>query len=338
MDTAQIMQYAPKIVFVLTAAGMLYEMRKYKRKHDVAAWLREMYAKTTRAASDEEFRRAELADAEANIAKYPVPNPVRPITNKQQVRIAAFPKFMFMTAISGTVFLYFGLFETMRQGVKWPVFVGWGFLALTFILYIMSERTRPYYSRVQQINRKYLLQKAGGDKERFDSLRQVLEYYPVLPELWLELGDQYAVAGQMDKAVDAIEKARELAPENMDLAIVLASFELRRKHREKALKALDEAELLKKAPSDPRVAVYRAAVALQANEKRKAEKLGEEAVELDKDFTRQLLQRDEGLKDLAELWRPLVDDNAEIAESAEENTSNTETDVEKAMEAGEKEG
>lgn len=359
MDTAlnlmaQLMQLspnAPRVLFVLLGLAMLLAMRQYKRKNDVSAWMRDMYAKTTKAASDEAFRQAELADAEKKLAKYPVPNPVKPITNRQQIRIAAFPKFIFMTGLTSAVFLYFGLFETMLppERVMWPVYVGWGFLALTLVLYILAEMTRPYYSRVQQINRKYLLQKAGGEKERFESLRQVLEYYPHLPELWLELGDQYAVSGQMDKAVDAIEKARTLAPDNMDLAIVLASFELRRKHRDKALKALDEAERLKKNPSDPRVEIYRAAVALQNNEKRKAEKLGEKALELDKEFTAKLVQKDDGLKDLAVLWQPLLagegvqDDSGAAEEEKNEETSenddsNTQADVTNAMAAGEKEG
>lgn len=359
MDIDQIWQYAPKAIVTLVGLGLLYELRKYKRKNDVAAWLREMYARTAKAAKDENYRQSEIADADAEIAKYPVPDPIVPITNKQQIRIAAFPKMLFMSGLTGMVFLYFGLFETMPEGVKWPVYAGWGFLAVTFVLYWMAEKTRPYYRRVQQLNRKYLLQKAGGDADRFDTLKEVLQYYPNVSELWLELGDQYAVDKRYDDAVAAMQSARAIAPEKIDLAIIEASFHLRRHDAEAVTRVLNEAEQLKKADTDPRIAIYRGALALQKNEKKTALRYGKEALELDPDFTERLVKNDKGLTELSEFWAQLFEEresellnavaarqearetaseDGEAEETEEKEAAATETDVEKALEEGEAKG
>ena len=306
MDIATLWQYAPKAFVTLIGIGLVLEMRKYKRKNDPAAWLRDIYARTAKAAQNEEYRLAELADADTQIAQCPTPNPITPITNRQQVCIAGFPKMLFMTGLSGCVFLYLGLFETMPSGVAWPVYTGWAFLALTAVFYWFSERIRPYYRRAQQLNRKYLLQKAGKDPARLETLKEVLEYYPSLTQLWLELADQNAVEKRFDEAVDAVRKARAIAPGEMDLALVEASFQLRRGDTDAVTKLLNEAENMKKAATDPRLVIYRAAAALQRNEKKTALRQGKEALELDGDFTETLLKRDEGLAELAALWEPLL--------------------------------
>lgn len=306
MDIATLWQYAPKVFVVLVGIGMVLEMRRYKRKSDPAVWLRDIYARIATASQNEDYRKTELADAEAELAKLPKPDPIVPITNRQQVRIVGFPKMLFMSGLTGCVFIYLGLFETMPSGVAWPVYAGWGFLALTAVFYWSSEKIRPYYRRAQQLNRKYLLQKAGKEPARIETLREVLEYYPFLSQLWLEMGDQLAVEKRFDEAVEAVRKARALSPEAMDLALVEASFHLRRGDADGAGKVLDEAEEMKKAATDPRVIIYRAAVALRKNEKKAALRYGKEALELDGDFTEELLKRDEGLAELQILWEPLL--------------------------------
>lgn len=334
MDIATLWQYAPKVFVTLVGLGLVLEMLKYRRKNDVAAWLRDMYARTAKAAQNEEYRRSELADAEAELAKLPVPETIAPITNRQQMRIVGFPKMLFMAGLTGCVFIYLGLFETMPSGTSWPVYAGWGFLALTLLLYWSSEKIRPYYRRAQQLNRKYLLQKAGKDPARIETLREVLQYYPGLPQLWLELGDQLAVDKRFDEAVEAVRKARALSPNEIDLALVEASFHLRREDTAETLRLLDEAENMKRSASDPRIVLYRAAVALQKDEKKTANRYGKEAVELDSDFTGELLKRDAGLAELAIVLEPLLkeQENKLLEEAAKRQ------EARKAGEAGEETG
>ncbi len=300
-----IMLYAPRAFATLGGLAFVYVLLKYKRKHDASAWIKYIYATSARAEKNERFRQDELADANAEIAKLPVPDPIVPISNRQQIRYAAFPKMLFMSGLTAAVFLYMTIVGAAPEDMEWLSYAGWGFLAFTGFLYWLAERSRPYFRRVQQLNRKYLLQKAGGDAERIETLREVLEYYPNIADLWLELGDQYAVEKRFDEAVSAIAKARELAPEKIDLAIVETSFQLRRGDAAAAAKALDAAEGLPRAASDPRIAIYRAAVALLKNEKKTVLRYGREAMELDADFTEQLVKKDAGLAELAALWESL---------------------------------
>ncbi len=307
MTLEQLVQYAPKAVAILISLGLLHLLLKYKRNNDPAAWLRKIYASMTKGEKDEEYRQTELADANAEIAKTPKPENLAPLTNKQHVRIAAFPKLMFMAGLTGIVFVYMGLFETMPEGVTWPIFAGGVFLVLAGVLYWMSEKGRPQFRRAQQLNRKYLLQKAGKDAERFDTMKELLEYYPSVPELWMELGEQYGADERYGEAVDAVRKAREIAPEKINFAIVELSFLVRKKDPEGMTKTLAEAEKLETSPSDPRVAIYKGAQALLRNEKKVAGRYGKEAMELDANFTEQLVKKDEGLQDLAELWAEIFE-------------------------------
>lgn len=311
-----IMQYAPRVFATVGGLAFVYVLLRYKRKHDASAWIKYIYATSAKAEKNERFRQDELADANAEIDRLPVPNPIVPISSRQQIRYAALPKMLFMSGLTAAVFLYMTIVGAAPSDMEWLMYAGWGFLAFTGFLYWLAERSRPYFRRVQQLNRKYLLQKAGGDAERFATFREVLEYYPNVSDLWLELGDQCAVAKRYDEAVEALRKARELAPEKIDLAIVEASFQLRRGDADAVAKILDGAEGLQRAPSDPRMAIYRAAVALLRNEKKTALRYGKEAMELDSDFTEQLVKKDAGLQDLAAQWEPLFKEKEEALLSA----------------------
>ncbi len=299
MNIDTILQYAPKAATILASLGLLYAIRRYNQKNDGTSWLRHIYASAEKAAKDEQYRQNELADANTQIAQYPTPNPIEPITEKQQRRLGFFPKMMFMTGLSAVVCIYLGLFSDDPTAATWALLSGFGFLALTALFYWSAEKTRPYVRRVQELNRKYLLLKAGKDEERFATLREIMAYYPTVAELWLEMGDQHAVAGRLDDAVASVKKARALSPGHIDLPLVEASFHLRRQDAQAAEDALDVAENLKKAPSDPRIAVYRGAAALQKKDKETAAQQGKEALTLDRSFTEKLLEKDPGLKDFA---------------------------------------
>jgi tetratricopeptide (TPR) repeat protein len=216
---------------------------------------------------------------------------------------------MFISGIMGWIGIYIGLFENTTPDVGWPAYAGAGFIALAGVFYLLSERARPYYRRVQQLNRKYLLEKAGPDAARCATLREVLEYYPAMTALWTELAEQYAAEKQYTEAIAAARKARELEPENVDCVLIEASFLHRVGEEEAMAKALNEAEKLRKIPSDPRIVIYRGALALRRNDKKGALRYGREAMDLDGDFTEKLVQQDEGLRELGLLWEELFRKN-----------------------------
>lgn len=303
MPTETLLQYAPKPLVIFAGLALVYAIRRYNRKNDGAAWLRHIYACAEKATKNEQYRQSELADANEKIAQYPETDPIEPISLKMRTRINGFPKMLFMAGLTGAVFIYLGLFETGPSGTIWPVYAGAGFLILALALYRATENMRPRIRRVQQLNRKYLLQKAGKDAERFETLKEIIEYYPEVGELRLELGDQYAVVNKLDEAVREVKKARKLSPENIDMALVETSFQLRRGDADGAEKALDNAEALKKIATDPRIALYRAAIALRKKDRETAARSGEEAKDLDRNFTEHLLEKDPGLKDLADFFQ-----------------------------------
>lgn len=305
MNMETLMQYAPKLVVFVIGAAFLYVVQRYMKANDVPSWLRRIYANMETATKNEAYRQSELADTNAELAKYPVPSPITPIENKQQMRLALYPKAMFLAGITGWVGVYLGLFETGSLGTGWPLYAGLVCIAATGVLYLLSEKERPYYRRVQQLNRKYLLEKAGTDAARCATLREVLEYYPALKPLWMELADQYAMEKRYDDAIAAIRKARELEPEDVDCLLIEASFQLRGGDEEAMAKTLNDAEKLRKIPSDPRIVIYRGALALRRNDKKLALRYGKEAMELDGDFTEKLVRKDEGLSELAALWETL---------------------------------
>ncbi len=300
-----ILLYAPKTLATLAGVAFAFLLLKYKRKHDASAWLRTIYASAAKAAKNERYRQDELTDVNAELAKLPSPDPIVPLTNRQQIRYTAFPKMLFMTGLTAAVFLYMNFVGGVPPDMGWVGYAGWGFLVLTGVLYVLTEASRPRFMRVQQLNRKYLLQKAGTDAGRFDTLREILQYYAHIPELWVELGDQYAVDKRYDEAVDALQKARALTPEKIDSAILEVSFHIRRGDADAAIHVLDEAEQLKRIASDPRIAIYRGAAALLKNEKKTALRHGREAMELDSDFTERLVKNDSALEGVGALWEEL---------------------------------
>lgn len=274
----QYMQYAPMVVYGVCALGVVYFLMMYKRKHDLRAWLGQLRQTAARAGEDESFRKEKLAETEAELAKFPTPDEVVPVKRKHEAYLQMLPKFMFVVGCCGVFFLFMGLFRPRAEGQRnWEIYTGPALLLFTGYMWFFLERIRPNYSRVQQMNRKYLLQKAGNDADSLGTLTEILQYYPGVPELWMEKADSLANSQRMDEAIDAIRQAVSLAPQNIDLAIVEVSFLLRKGAAEDAEKALDNVWNLKKAPSDPRPDLYGAAIALRQGNVEKALEHGEKA-------------------------------------------------------------
>lgn len=296
MDIDFIQKHIPQIIYGLVAAGVMYLLIRYRKKNDLTAWLQNLRANAARAVKDEAFRKRELADAEAEIAKYPVPGTVVPIKCNHEAFLQILPKLLFMICFSGVFFTYMGLFPQGDPGKgNWEIYVGPALLLLTGLAVVKLELIRANYGRVQQMNRKYLLQKAGQDPDRHNTMVKILEYYPGVSQLWLEHADQLAASGRMDEALAAIKKAREISPDNMDMMVVELSFLLRADRLADAERSLKALSGLARSDSDPRLELYTAALNLRQNEVRKAEKNLKEALDRDRRFCETILPLDQAL-------------------------------------------
>lgn len=298
MNISDLEKNFPQIIYGICAIGAIFWILRYRKSRDLAAWLQTLRQSAVRASKNKEYREAQLADAEAEIAKYPVPDSVTPIKRSHEMMLQVLPRFLFLLTFSGLFFTYMGLFPQGGEGrTNWELYVGPGLLALTAFAIVKLELVRRNYGRVQQLNRKYLLQKAGIDPARHETMRQVLEYYPGVAQLWLEHADQLAVSERMDDALAAIKKARELSPDSLDMAVVELSFLIRAGKTEKADEALKKIESMPRVETDPRAELYSAALYLKHNEIKKARKNLEKALELDRGFCESILPLDKSLAD-----------------------------------------
>ena len=294
---------APMILYALVAFAVIYLCHRYKKKNDLRAWLEELRSKAIHAGKDEVFRRAELADAEAELTRHPAPDVIVPVGKRVELYLHLLPKILFFTLSAGAAMVFVALFQPAREGEgRLLLYLGAASLLLSGALFLVLEKLRAGYTRVRQLNRKYLMQKAGGDFDNmFSTFDTILEYYPAVPELRLEEADQLARAGRMEDAVEAIEKATRLKPGNLDLTVVQLSFVLRKGDTEAAESILAALPEMKPLPSDPRPSLYAAALALRQNDREKAAEHLKKSLELDKNFTEMLLPRDETLAEVKRL-------------------------------------
>lgn len=299
-----LLQYAPMIVFGLAGLGVVYFLLVYRRKNDLRVWLHNLRQMAERAGGDEAFRKEKLAEIESELAKLPVPETIVPVKRKHEASLQTLPTFMFVVGACGVFLFFMGIFRPHPEGRgNWEIYAGPICLAVVALAYAYLERIRPNYSRVQRMNCKYLLQKAGDDPAALDTLTGILEYYPGVPQLWMEKADALASGGRIDEAVEAIKRAVALAPRDLDLSVVEVSFHLRKGSLDDAEKALENVWNLKKVPTDPRPDIYAAAIALRRDDTEKAFEHGERAVGLDRDFLQRFFPRDEGLRDIEKFLR-----------------------------------
>lgn len=319
MNLDSLVTQLPVIAYLVCAAGFLYFLHGYMRKNDLQAWLGGLKAAAIRAVGDEAFRREELADAEAQLAECPKPERVVPMRRNQEMFIHLLPKFLFIVGMAAVTILYFGLFHSAPEGQpNWTLYVGAALLLMTGVLFFLSEKMRTDYRRVRQLNRKYLLLKAGSDfPAMFAAIEEVLQYYPSVAELWLEYADRLAKAGRLDDAVKAIRSARDLSPGHLDLAVVELSFLIRKNDLAGADGILSAMAGMNPAPSDPRPAIYGAALALRRKNRGKAEELAAKAMRQDGAFVENFLLRDDTLAEVETVLR----DKGFLQEAENETTT-----------------
>lgn len=294
-----------KIVYLVFAYLLLRRLRNYQQ----GGWAEKPRQIAAKVAKDESLRHAELADIDAKLAALPRAEPVEPVPVRLESKMRILPSMMMAFAIVGLMMTFLALFHA---GETVPVFktipggsmgrmllaLGVFMIAMTAPLYFWSERTRQSLGRAYQLARKYYIYRAGKDPARFETLREIMEYYPETASLWLELADQQAESGEYEEAVRSARKGGEIAPKSVEYLIAEASYQIRREKWKSAEKTVARAAEMRLGRSDPRVEIYGAAVLLGQGRDEEAVTLVQDGKKKDWRSVKRYLMMDPALRDL----------------------------------------
>lgn len=305
MEYEQILRYAAMIGCAALGLAISYLVYRYRQKYNLNTWIKQLQDDITKASGDESYRQAQLRETEAKLAEFHLPDPVQPITRNQEYYLQAVPKMLFWLGCGGAILTFLGLFQPRVEGARnWMIVAGPVFLATCGIVYLMMRSMRYHYSYLQLLNKKFLLLKAGNELEKsIPALKTLLEHYPSVPELWMEMSDQLAKAGRLDDALKAVNEAAKLAPNHVDVVMIELSLQIRRGALREAKDILDTLPNYKTLPTDPRQSLYTAALYLKKNEPAKALEAAKKALELDKKFSEKFVTLDPTLQDVDALLR-----------------------------------
>lgn len=312
MDFQNVGDWLPKALYIVCAVGVVYLLLRFKRRNDLAVWFKILREHSAKANDDDNFRIRELRRAEADLAENPLPDSVEPMKRNHEYYVHAVPKLLFITGLGGVIILYLGLFKPESEpGSNWMIVVGPLLLLAVGAAILATAGMRRNYGHVQRLNRLYIMQKAGKDVDAsLKTMENIMKFYPVVPELWLERADMLVKLGRLDEGLKAIHKSRELSPADMDLAVIEVSYYFRKNDLASAAPIVESLAGMRKAETDPRPNIYAAALALKRNDKKSAKDEAEWALKLDTAFTKRFLSRDETLAGLAEFMKEnrLVED------------------------------
>ncbi len=277
--------HLPRIAFGAVCLAIVYALFRYKKTNDFTLWMREQHRDMTRAAEDSAFCRETLAQTTAALAAFGPEAAATPVTKRQEVVLRAYPRLMFFLGGMGMAMIFVAVVSPSDTGRgDWPLYVGPVIMLATAIMYYYHRRERRAFGRVQLLNRKYLLEKTLNDPAMFDTMRELLRYYPSLVPLWVEMATQYAEKGDMAAAYRVLRDADESVGDNLDLALTEVAFKLRQKEFKSAEKRLKAAESYPRQASDPRIALYFAVIALEKGDSDEAKRRYDEAIGLDSRF------------------------------------------------------
>lgn len=304
MDTEEIMQLLPRIFFGAVCLGFIYALYRYKKRNDFNQWMKSVQQDALRAANDGDYGRQRLQETENFLQSLPPDDDPQPVTRRQEIILRSFPRMMFMLGGLGTAMLFISIVSPRQEErVDWPLYAAPVLLVLTITMVFLHYREQRKFVRVQALNKKYLLQKTLGDEGKFIAMHQILAYYPQLAPLWVEMATQYANQGDTDKALEAVRTARTKTDKNLDLALAEASFLLRSGDTGLVGRVLEEAESYPREKTDPRLAIFAAALAEKKGDLAKAREYAKEAMQLDGAFTAYTVPQEvefAGLKTLME--------------------------------------
>ncbi|MDR1520049.1 MAG: hypothetical protein LBU23_07900 [Planctomycetota bacterium] len=297
--------YLPRVVYSAFAAWALFRLWTEKTQHDPRARIDALSRDAARAARDRKFRADELAGAEAELAALSGDGSEPfPISVVIEALIAKTPAASLYAGAIGVFTLYFGIFhQPAGDSANWPLMVGLFLLGLVLLFFWFYRRFEGRLARVRALIRKYLMLKAGNELEPLlQTLAAIREYYPDRPELLLESADRLAAAARLEEAVGAVRQAREMRPDNLDFALLETSYLIRDGRLAEAGEALARVEAnFARAPTDPRLDIYLAALAAAENRIGAAWERLEKALQLDSAFSKGFIGLDQTLMGLEKI-------------------------------------
>ena len=307
MDSAWLWFHLPRIAYAAAGAGLICLLYRRQRAHDFSSRLARLRNSAVKATVDAVYRSAELADAEARLAAASdADRQVFVVTPWFEIYFAQAPKFVLWAFVAGAGLLYLSFFHSSPADYwNWFSWFGLALLGLALGIHLGTGRLRGSFEQVWQLNRKYLMLKAAGVSELDASLEihsRIMEYYPDRPELLLEKAGRLADAGRLAAAVSEVRNARAIRPGEANYAFLEASFLIRNGENREAGKLLGTIERdFSLAATDPRAAVYRAAMELGERRGDAARKNLGDALRLDGAFVRKFLKSDPALAGLRDL-------------------------------------
>ncbi|MCC8165899.1 MAG: hypothetical protein LIQ31_07065 [Planctomycetes bacterium] len=299
MESFLTLPYLPDCLFFILAAAIIFEMVRYRRRFDTSVWTEAVAARVKQAENDSDTRDSRLEAIETQLQALPV-RPPAPVPMEKDIQFRTYPTIMLLAVIGGVILLYIGMFHSLpKQGVRWHLFAGLALMGVTLVAYWHLWRNRGPFFAVRLLHEKYQMQKVADLPARLDTLRKILAYYPKLPGLWMEYAHEQFVLGDNDGARESLRKIEELLPNSPEPGVLLARFWLRQGEFARAEAALSQAEEHIAGLPDARITLFRAALALERQDRAGADEMLQKARDLDAEMVEAMLLRDETLGKLA---------------------------------------
>ncbi|MDR1534000.1 MAG: hypothetical protein LBU64_02735 [Planctomycetota bacterium] len=291
--------YLPRVLYALLGLWLAFWLRREGKLNGIDARRERLLAEAGRAAEDAGFRREKLAEVEnalAGLSGEELAPFVVPLYF--DLLIVWGPALAFGLAVLAIFLGYWGIFSPFRPGGgAWPLISGLAAGGLALLVSRLYRRALWSHSRLWELNRKYIFQKVGREfAPALETLEAMREYYPARTDLLLEKADRLAGLDRLAEALEAVRRAREISPENLDFAFVEASFHIRAGNLAASGDLLERIEReFPRSPSDPRPNLYRSALHLRKRENDSARERLEKGLQLDSVFCEELIESDRTL-------------------------------------------
>ncbi len=213
-----------------------------------------------RAASDEEFRREELAKVDRRLEdRIPLPEGAARVPGPPSPMGRAIPPILLAV---GVILLWGGLFAREERGI-W-LYAGLASVLLAAGVMIATLERRKWERLARLLRLRADLRRMDGNRPGAAAdLRELVKLTPWDDAAWAELSDDLAAAGDIDSSLEAVRQAARLDPRYDEYRMLETSLAIRLGRLDQAREALANwAELDAAGADDPRRAIYRAALEL----------------------------------------------------------------------------
>lgn len=260
------------------------------------------FSNLAKAATDPEFRKNELAKVNAGLDRLPpLPENALPLPGPSRGAARVAPPLLLAV---GIILLWGGLFALPSERRNWLVAGGLATGgAAAIMLATLRKRRLERYARLLR-SRADLRRLDSDHRGAADDLGKLLDMTPWDDAAWAELAESREKLGDIDSALDALDKALRLDPDYADYYMEAVGLALRNGKLERAGEFLSAWEKNNRDPRpaiESRQACYRAALALAEGDERAAETYFRKASALDPEAVETAMDMDESLSGLVRM-------------------------------------